>query len=89
MAKPASLILLIIFAIHLAVFSKLAVQFQKGYQWMGVLTFALLITDQILRIWVPIVPPIEYRIHFWLRTAAWLASGLTIGLYLRQRWKNR
>ena len=89
MTQPGLTILLLIFTIHLVVFSRLAIKYKKDYQRMGALTFALLVLGYMLRIRWPDIQLGGHSIHTYLRGAAWVTSGWTLLLFLQQKFRDR
>ena len=89
MNPPFSAFLLIVFFIHLLVFLRLALRSNHGYQWMGVVTFVLLITGTIQRFWWPDLHLADRELFPLVQAAAWLASGVTLLLFLRHLWQKR
>lgn len=88
-SKPGQLFLLVVFLIHFFVFLRLALVRQKSDHLLFTVTFLLLISSLVLRLWWPDIEIFNRHLHFGLRTAAWVTSPVAAWLYLRRRLREK
>lgn len=84
-------LLLLIFAIHLVVFGKIALRTRRGYHQSLVATFICLIVMVVLRLWAPAMNLGALTLWHLFRWGAWgftlLAAVLWVG-HRRRRSKG-
>lgn len=73
-----SIVLLLVFVVHLAAFAWLAIQRRQGYYIALVVTFALLIAAIGVRLTVPNLVLGELPLHSALRYLAWAAAAVSV-----------
>ena len=88
MPRPVLISLLVIFIIHLVIFSGLALIHKRPGHRMAAVTFALLAMGYALRIWWPEWQVGGLRAHIGLRRAAWITSAATLLLYLKEKTRS-
>lgn len=78
--------LLALFAVHLAVFARLALRRGELRHTVATATFLCLVGVYAVRLWAPESQLFESPLDLWLRRAAWAGAGLSLGLFLRRRF---
>ena len=85
-------LLLLVFLVHLAVFSRLAIRRKEGYYLALVLTFSLLSVSAALRLWPAEMMLMGEPLAQWFRRAALAAAVVSISWGLVRfirRWRRR
>jgi asparagine N-glycosylation enzyme membrane subunit Stt3 len=80
--------LLVIFAIHFAVFVYLAYRTRKGYFLFAAITFVLLIISLSMRKWMPHLHIAEIPIHWFVRICAWICVAIGLVFIIRDKIKK-
>lgn len=79
--------LLVVFLIHLAVFSRLAFKRRLPHYYTVSVTFFFLVLAFSVRLLAPDFEWLGTEVHLMIRIVAWIFTALTIGLYVRRRIK--
>ena len=82
-------LLLVLFAVHLAAFGRLAVLRREVYYAVASLTFALLVAVFALRLWAPHWEIGGVPVHWALRVGAWMSAAGSLSLLAYRRWNRR
>jgi len=85
MSEPVTIALIVIFAIHLAVFLHLYVKRRRTYHLYLAGAFVWLILYQVSRLWWNEMTLFGYSAPAFFRLAAWLMTGLGLLMYIRFR----
>ncbi len=86
---PNSLLiaLIVIFAIHLVVFSRLAFKHKKDYHILLAITFFLLVSYNAQRLWWPGFELFGRPLYDYSRYGAWTATVLAMAFFIRHKWR--
>ena len=83
-------LMLVVFAIHLIVFARLAIIRKQGYYWLVATLFAVLTVSFSLRLWFPELRLGHYHAHMLVRLLGWVMAAVTLpilGLRIYRRFR--
>ncbi len=79
-------LLLLVFVIHLILFTRRFVKRRRGSDAIVSLTFLLLVLSYSCRLWAPTWMAFDLAIFSLLRYGAWCTAVLSLALLVRRRW---
>ena len=77
--------LLVVFAVHLVAFGRLAAKRRELRFVVVTVTFALLVIAFSLRLWAPRLTLGGVALYWFPRVAAWISAAVSLALYVRHR----
>ncbi|PIE68870.1 MAG: hypothetical protein CSA21_04865 [Deltaproteobacteria bacterium] len=78
--------IILIFAIHVCVFSVLYIRKRKTRHLIVALNFVLLILSFSCRLWATDITVFGYDLHLILRIAAWISTTILVAQLVRRRF---